>query len=179
MPIPTPTFDHDTGYIYQKIEDLIRYQFSTDRAPKPFVPMADLFHANTERGRELLRDVDGLQRQPIADSLLYNIEIILWADGFAPSNYSSASVHVCFVTIGVREGDHTGRNTFVLWLGPSKTSTSSVEELLAAELNSLRKGMDSTGKPFLVYHKPSERLVHVRVCLYAFLCDKIDKAKRS
>ena len=87
---------------------------------------------------------------------------------------------MCLVTIGVREGDHTGQNTFVLWLGPFiKTSTSSVEELLATELNSLRKGLDSTGKPFLVYHKPSERLVHVCVCLYAFLCDKIDKAKRT
>jgi hypothetical protein len=83
------------------------------------------------------------------------------------------------VTLGVREGDHTGRNAFVLWLGPSKTSTSSLEELIAAELNSIRKGMDSTGKPFLVYHKPSERLVHIRVCLYAFLCDKVDKAKRT
>jgi len=62
LPIPTPTFDHDTGYIYQTIEDLIRYQFSTDRAPKPFVPMADSFHANNERGWELLREVDGLQR---------------------------------------------------------------------------------------------------------------------
>ena len=126
LPIPTPAFDHNTGYIYQKIEDLIRYQFSTDRAPKPFVPMTDLFHANTECDRELLRDVDGLQRQPIAGSVLYNIEIILWADGFAPSNYSSALVHVCLVTIGVREGDQPGRNTFVLWLSPSKTSTSSI-----------------------------------------------------
>ena len=63
--------------IYQKIEDLIRYQFSTDRTPKPFVPMADLFHANTEHGRELLWNVNGLQRQPIAGSVLYNIKIIL------------------------------------------------------------------------------------------------------
>jgi hypothetical protein len=141
--------------------------------------MADSFHANTERGKELLCDVDGLNRQPISGSVLYNIETIFWADGFAPSNYSSASVHVCLVTIGVPEGDHTGPNTFILWLGPSKTSTRSVEKLPAAELNLLRKGLDSTGKPFLVYHKPSQRLVHVRVCLYAFLCDKIDKAKRT
>ena len=48
-------YDEDTGYIYQGLEKLIEYQFSTDRVPKkPFVPMAGSFHANTNRGKELL-----------------------------------------------------------------------------------------------------------------------------
>ena len=98
---------------------------------------------------------------------------------YTPSNYNTASVHVCTVTIGVQEGNHTGRNTYILWLGPANQSTISVEEQLTAELNNLQHGLKASGEPFLVYHKPSQRIVHVRVCLFAFLCDKPDKAKRT
>ena len=180
--LPTPEFlyeDSDTGYIYQGIGNLIEYLFSTDHAPKPFVRMSNSFHANSPRGNELLVDVNDSQRLETAGNNFYNVEITLWADGFAPSNYNSASVHVCLVTIGVQEGDHTGRNTYILWLGPANQSTISVEEQLMAELNNLQQGLKANGVPFRVYHKPSQRIVHVRVCLFAFLCDKPDKAKRT
>ena len=65
-----------------------------------------------------------------AGKLFYNIEFFLWVAGFAPSNYSSVLVHICvFITIGVQEGNHMGRNNFVLWLGPSKSSNTNVEEV--------------------------------------------------
>ena len=180
--LPTPELlyeDSDTGYIYQGIGNLIEYLFSTDHAPKPFVRMSNSYHANSPRGNELLLDVMDSQRLESAGNNFYNVEITLWADGFTPSNYNTASVHVCTVTIGVQEGDHTGRNTYILWLGPANQSTVSVEEQLMAELNNLQDGLKASGEPFLVYHKPSQRIVHVRVCLFAFICDKPDKAKRT
>jgi len=180
--LPTPEFlyeDSDTGYIYQGIGNLIEYLFSTDHAPKPFVRMSNSYHANSPRGNELLLDVDDSHRLETAGNNFYNVEITLWADGFTPSDYNTASVHVCTVTIGVQEGDHTGRNTYILWLGPTNQSTVSVEEQLMAELNNLQHGLKASGEPFMVYHKPTQRLVHVRVCLFAFLCDKPDKAKRT
>lgn len=95
--------------------------------------MSNYFHANSQRGKELLHDVDDSLRVDKAGKIFYNVQITLWADRFAPSNYNLASVHVCLVTVGVQEDNHTGRNTYIVWLGPSKHSTVSVEEKLMAE----------------------------------------------
>ena len=140
--LPIPKFLHEdteTEYIYQGIgnliefRNLIEYLFSTNHAPKPFVCMSNSFHANSQRGKELLHDVNDSLRVDKAGKIFYNVQITLWADGFAPFNYNSALVHVCLVTIGVQEDNHTGRNTYIVWLGPSKHFAVSAEEKLMAE----------------------------------------------
>ena len=80
------------------------------------------------------------------------------------------------MTIGAREGDHSGRFSFPYWLGPAKISTDEVEQYLVNELNLLSKGRTKKG-PFLVYHKQLDRVVQVKTCPFPFLCDWPDKAK--
>ena len=157
------------------LTEIIRYMFSTDRPPYPFVNFQDSVHASTERGKQLL----AIEKDHLSHStLLYPVQIILWSDAFAPSLFNDKSVHCLLATIGAREGDHSGNSTFPIWIGEAKYSTSKVERLLVDELNLLNKAQTKEG-PFIVYHHPLKRMVQVKTCVFSFLCDRQDKGKRT
>lgn len=103
------------------------------------------------------------------------LEVILWADGFLAHQFSvlsEASAHVCFITIGAPNGDQSGNHTFLVWLGPQKKSPENVEKFLVDEINQLSSSF------FPVYHHKMKRIINVKLKLFVFLGDKIEKYKR-
>jgi hypothetical protein len=89
-----------------------------------------------------------------------------------PVTTTGASVHLGFVTIGAIDGDHSGRHTHLLRLGPQKASTEEAEKMFVEEMNEM------TQNSFLVYSRKHKCIVDVKPKLYAFLCDRPDKSKR-
>ena len=120
-------------------KNIIRHLFSTDNPPYPFFELPDSIHAKAPRGQEFLNHIDDIIVSP--NTVLYPIQIGLWLDAFVPHNFSDKFVHCCVVTIGAREGDHSGRFSFPYWLAPAKNSTDEVEKYLVNELNLLSKGL--------------------------------------
>ena len=80
-------------------------------------------------------------------------------------------------TVGALEGNHRGRATHPMWIGPSKNSFECAANKIVDELNYLQTGQLPDGQPFLVYHCKWKRIVHVIPKVYAYLCDRPDKAK--
>ena len=110
----------NSAYAYQSIEEIICYLFVMGKAPHPFGNIKGSIHGITERGRQLLDD-SNVQTSDIAGHMLYNIELILWSDGFPHSAFNNSGVHVLLATIGGKEGDHhRGKNTHIIWCGHSK-----------------------------------------------------------
>ena len=176
LPIPE-IIEYSDGFIYISLKSTIKHLFCSEQPPNPYLPFSTSVHANTPRGKELL-DLDEL-----SGSLDYNndgypiypIKGIPWADDFEPFTVirnNGQSVHVCFITLGAMDGDHSGRYTMLLWLGRQKASPAEVEKKLQEEVNEINE------KPFLVYSKKHSCIVDVKLKLYAFLCDRPDKSKR-
>ena len=166
----------DNKFVYIPLMETIRNQFATENPPHPFLPFDNDVHASSPRGQELLASflespVNNDPHQP----MLYPLKLILWCDGFQCFNFSvdsDASAHACYATIGAKDGDHSGKFTFLVWLGPQNVNTDEVECMLVNEIN------DLNDNDFFVYHNGLQRIVNIRVELYAFLCDRPDKGKR-
>ena len=176
LPQPRACMVTNSSYAYQSIEEIICYLFVMGKAPHPFGNIKGSIHGITERGRQLLDD-SNVQTSDIAGHMLYNIELILWSDGFPHSAFNNSGVHVLLATIGGKEGDHhRGKNTHIIWCGHSKKEQHAVQLKLKDELNRLGRGLNSHNEPFLLEHYGTKRIVHVRTCLYAWLADIPDKA---
>lgn len=178
LPIPEMV-ELPGGFVYIPMESTIRHQFCSEHPPNEFLPFSHSVHANTPRGKELLNpsDVMGsiLQDRNNSGHPILPIKIIPWTDDFQPFaviKSTGSSVSLGMVTIGAIDGDHSGRHSHLLWIGPSKSSTEVAEKLFADELNKLAK------KPFLVYSRKHKCVVDVKPKLYAFLADRPDKSKR-
>ena len=116
LPHPRAT-ELKMGYSGLSLETHIRHLFSTNNPPYPFLVMPESIHAKTNRGQQLLQTMNDIKVAP--GTFLYPIQIGLWSDAFNPHNFSVKSVHCCVVTIGGREGDHSGRCSKPYWLGPA------------------------------------------------------------
>ena len=137
------------GYSVMKISDVIRHVFSTTTPPFPFLPFTDSIHAKTPRGEELLN----FEKEGTFGPPTYPIKIILWSDGFKPILFNDNALHCLLATVGTVEGDHRGRSTFPIWLGPDKHSPEFAEQTVVEELNYLSDGLLPDGSPFMVYHR--------------------------
>ena len=101
-------------YAYQFIEKIISQQFLKGVARYQLVNFKDSVNYTTERGQLLLQD-STVKTIATSGHMLYNIEVILWSDGFQHSPYNNSGVHALLATIGGREGDHhKGNNTHVI-----------------------------------------------------------------
>ena len=174
LPTPEPQPDKPSGYIYIPVKETIIFMFASENPPVPFLPFDGCVHAKTEKGKELLPELQSNYTDSIPNNCFF-LEVILWADGFLAHQFSvlsEASAHVCFITIGAPNGDQSGSNTFLVWLGPQRNSPENVEFLLVEEINRL------TSSYFPVYHHKMKRIVNVKLKLFVFLGDKIEKYKR-
>jgi hypothetical protein len=134
-------------------------------------------HAHTPHGQKLLdpSEVIGSISEDLSGHPIFPIKLLPWTDDFEVHNVvktTGASAHLGFVTIGAIDGDHSGRHTHLLWIGPQKSSTVEVEKMFTEEIN------DMTKNPFLVYCRKNKCIVDVKPKLYAFLADRPDKSKR-
>ena len=181
--LPIPKIVHfDDGFIYVCLKSTIKHLFCSERPPNPFIPFSHSVHANTRRGKELLNpeEVAGsfTNSNGVYDNggyPIYPIKLMPWADDFEAFSVvknNGQSVHVAFVTIGAIDGDHSGRYTFLLWMGNQKLSPTQVEQHFADQINSMNNS------PFLVFSREHNCIVDVKPKLYAFLCDRPDKSKR-
>jgi len=176
--LPTPKIvELADGFIYIPMKSTIKHQFCSEHPPNAFLPFSHSVHANTPRGKELLvpSDIFGSISEDCSGPPTFPIKLLPWTDDFEPHNVvksTGASVSVGFVTIGANDGDHSGRHTHLLWIGPQKSSTEKAEKMLADEINEMTKN------PFPVYSRKHKCIVDVKPKLYAFLADRPDKCKR-
>ena len=176
---PKPYKMPDSEFSYLSHEDIIRHACLTSRYPHPFLPFNNGAHANSERGKDLLPE-HVLQAEVNDDGIpYYHVKTILWTDAFNPLNTKDSSLHLCVATIGALDGDHSGKRGYSIWLGPAKEDTDAVERRLVRELNHLSLGLTRDEKPFYVYHKRLNRIVHVKVHPFVILCDQPDTAART
>ena len=116
LPTQNPIFDKTSGYVYVPIKQSIIFMFASETPPAPFLPLDGCMHAQTERGRELLPELQLGYTDTIPNNCFF-LETILWSDGFLAHQFSvknDASAHVCFVTIGAQNGDQSGNHTFLV-----------------------------------------------------------------
>lgn len=174
LPTPEPQHDKPSGYIYIPLKESIIFMFASQNPPVPFLPFDGCVHAKSEKKNELLPELQSDFTGSTPNNCFF-LEVIIWADGFLAHQFSvtsEASAHVCFITIGAPNGDQSGKNTFLVWLGPQKNSPENVEQLLVNEINRLSSSY------FPVYHHKMKRVVNVKLKLFVFLGDKIEKYKR-
>ena len=175
--LPQPNVSNvGNGYCTLTFNEVIRHAFCSNRPPLPFLSLPGSIYSNTPRGNELL------QSDPIINFTKcsfphYPVKLILWSDGFKSLQFNENSIHCMLSTIGSLEGDQRGRGTHPMWIGPSKNSFEFAAMKIVHELNHLQKGILPDRKPFVVYHHKWKRLVHVSTKVYAYLCDRPDKAK--
>ena len=65
------------------------------------------------------------------------VKIIIWTNAANTFNTKESSVHMCVVTVGAQDGDHSGKRSYPIWLGPAKKDLSPVFKKLVTELNHL------------------------------------------
>jgi hypothetical protein len=176
LPIPEIVELAD-GFIYIPMKSTIKHQFCSEHPPNAFLPFSHSVHANTPRGKELL--VPGEVIGSISDDQsgypIYPVKLLPWTDDFEVHNVvktTGASAHLGFVTIGAKDGDHSGKHTHLLWIGPQKAATEEAERMFTNEMNEMSQN------PFLVYSRKHECIVDVKPKMYAFLADRPDKSKR-
>jgi hypothetical protein len=176
LPIPEIVELAD-GFIYIPMKSTIKHKFCSEHPPNAFLPFSHSVHANTPRGKELLvpTEVIGSISEDHSGHPIFPVKLLPWTDDFEVHSVvktTGASAHLGFVTIGAVDGDHSGRHTHLLWIGPQKSSTEEAEKMFTAEINEMTKS------PFLVYSRKHKCVVDVKPKLYAFLADRPDKSKR-
>ena len=91
------------------LEDVIQYNCTTDRYPKPFGDFSDCPQGSCGRAREWLRLApDIIDPQENKYKTLY-IKVVLWPDSATLFTAKDSSFHLCVATVGAPEGDHTGK----------------------------------------------------------------------
>jgi len=124
LPIPS-TQKTKSGYMYVSLKESILHLFLSENPPIPFIPLKSAIHANTNRGRKLLYKFSDNYNGDLPVNL-FPVELYIWNDGFLAHQFSvknDAAAHVCYATIGAPNGDHSGKHTVPIWLGPEKEST--------------------------------------------------------
>jgi hypothetical protein len=142
-----------------------------------FLPFSHSVHANTPRGKELLdpSKVVGSMSEDHRGHPIFPIKLLPWTDDFEVHNVvktTGASAHLGFVTISAKDGDHSGKHTHLLWIGPQKSSAEEAERRFTDEMN------DMYQNPFPVYSRKHNCIVDMKPKMYAFLADRPDKSKR-
>ena len=193
-------------YYMLSLEDIIRNMFLTENFPLPFQRHQESAHGSSVKAAEWFQQHSDYEPGDFTD---YVIKLITWTDAFSPfqGKDSNFQVHMCVATIGAADGDHSGIRGYPIWLGPEKESSiksrrrktnneisgttldgsvsesssgkKASESLFIKELNRLENGLDRHNRPFLVWHKSLHKIVRVRVCPFAHLADRPDKAKYS
>jgi hypothetical protein len=176
LPIPQ-IVELAEGFIYIPMKSTIKHQFCSEDPPNPFLPFSHSVHANTPRGKELLdpSEVVGSMSEDHRGHPIFPIKLLPWTDDFEVHNVvktTGASAHLGFVTIGAQDGDHSGKHTHLLWIGPQKALAAEAERMFTDELNDMSKN------PFPVYSRKHNCIVDVKPKMYAFLADRPDKSKR-
>ena len=116
VPSPNPVTTNKGGYVYVPLADSLRVQFESDEPPNMFQPFSKTVHGKAPRGAELLADF--MKSRVTSDEPgLYPVKLILWSDGFQCFNVTvnnDASAHVCFATMGAKDGDMSGKFGFIV-----------------------------------------------------------------
>jgi hypothetical protein len=165
------------GFVYIPMKSTIEHQFCSEDPPNAFLPFSHSVHDNTPRGKELLDPiaVDGSMSEDHRGHKKFPIKLLPWTDDFKVHSVvktTGASAHLSFVTIGAKDGDHSGKHTHLLWIGPQKASAEEAERMFPDEMN------DMSQSPFQVYSRKHNSIVDVKPKMYAFLADRPDKSKR-
>ena len=176
LPVPKPTYNKNTRCTYTSLEDVIRYNCTTDRYPKPFGDFSDCPQGSCGRAREWLHMApDIIDPKENKYETLY-IKVVLWSDSATLFTVKDSSFHLCVATVGAPEGDHTGKWGYPLWIAPAGADTDHLVQALVQEINCLQKGQDRHGNPFYVLYRGFNQMVCVQVCPFTWICDKPEKA---
>ena len=176
LPCPKAQSIGKTELNYVSLEDIIRFQFTTEHYPCPFQRFKDSIHANTIRGIELLSSAQSILHPVSDDYDIYPVKLILWSDGANPFSTKDCSVHICVATVGAPDGDHSGKWSNPLWIAPTKSDIILLLDNLIDEIIHLSKGNTKNGNPFYVIHQHLQKKVRVQVCLFTWICDRPEKA---
>ena len=107
LPCPKAQSIDKTELNYVSLEDIIRFQFTTEHYPCPFRRFKDSIHANTIRGIKLLSSAQSILHPVPDDYDIYPVKLILWSDGANPFSTKDCSVHICVATVGAPDDNHS------------------------------------------------------------------------
>ena len=153
LPCPKAQLIGKTELNYVSLEDIIRFQFTTEHYPCPFRRFKDSIHANTIRGIKLLSSAQSILHPVPDDYDIYPVKLILWSDGANPFSTKDCSVHICVATVGAPDGDHSGKWSNPLWIAPTKSDIILLLDNLIDKIMHLSKGNTKNGNPFYVIHQ--------------------------
>ena len=148
------------------MEDIIRFQFTTEHCPRPFQRFKDSIHSNTIRGIELLSSAQSTLHPVPDDYDIYPVKLILWSDGANPFSTKDCSVHICVATVGAPDGDHSGKWSNPLWIAPTKSDIILLLDNLIDEIMHLSKGNTKNGNPFYVIHQHLQKSLEVQTFVH-------------
>ena len=166
------------GHIYVSLIDIIRDLLGHGRHIESLSRLSNSVHANSPRGQEIL-DASQLSCMDGSNCNIFPghvLPIYLWRDGFDPFNVkkNKASAWCMFVSVATpHKSIHSGCNTYLAALGPSKADHNIVEEMLLNDLVNL-----ATGK-ILMYDGNAKRVLPVFAQIFSIQEDRPEKCSHT
>ena len=170
----------DGHHVYISLIDIIRDLLGHGRHIEPLdAHMKSGIHSKSIRGNEIINcslESFGINTSSGSSPPCVILPIYLWRDGFDPFNVKKnrGSAWCMVASVATPQSTiHSGCNTYLSALGPSKHSHANVEKLLRQDLEILASG------GLQVYHGGSCKTIPVYAQIYSIQEDRPEKSSHT